>query len=89
MPHTRYSTAEIDERGQALYESDIRDKLDTSARGKFLVLDIETGDYEIDSDELSALKRARSKHPDAALYLLRIGHPTAYRMGRKAIAASC
>jgi hypothetical protein len=79
MPHTRYSSDEIAERGQALYDRDIRDKLDVSARGKFLALDIETGGYEIDADERAALRRAREKHPDAALYLLRIGHPAAYR----------
>ena len=88
MPHTRYSGDEIAERGQALYDRDIRDKLDASTRGKFLVLDIETGEYEIDADERAALKRAQAKHPDAALYLLRIGQPTAYRLGRKAAAAS-
>jgi len=88
MPHTRYSSDEIAERGQALYDHDIRDKLDASLRGKFLALDIETGEYEIDADERSALKRVRAKHPDAALYLLRIGHPTAHRLGRKAVAAS-
>jgi hypothetical protein len=88
MPHTRYSSDEIAERGQALYDQEIRDKLDPSARGKFLALDIETGEYEIDADERSALKRVRAKNPDAALYLLRIGHPAAHRLGRKAVAAS-
>lgn len=88
MPHTRYSSAEIAERGQALYNRDIRDKLDLSALGKFLALDIETGEYEIDADERAALRRAREKHPDAALYLLRIGHPAAYRLGRKAVATT-
>jgi hypothetical protein len=89
MPHTRYSSDEIAERGQDLYDREIRDKLDPSARGKFLVLDIETGEYEIDVDQRSALKRVRAKHPGAALYLLRVGHPTAYRLGRKAITTSC
>lgn len=89
MPHTRYSSEEIAERGQALFEHEIRDKLDANARGMFLVLDIETGEYEIDADQRAALKRARAKHPDAALYLLRVGYPSAYRLGRKAVTASC
>jgi len=82
MPHPLYSSIEIAERGQALYDHEIREKLDASVRGKFLVLNIETGEYEIDDDEIVALKRARAKHPAAALYLLRIGHPTAYRLAR-------
>jgi hypothetical protein len=87
MSHTRYSSDEIAERGQALFDRDIRGKLDASARGKFLVLDIETGEYEIDSDQRAALKRARAKHPEAALYLLRVGHPTAFRLGWKGVSA--
>ena len=43
MHHTRYSTDEIAERGQALYDRAIRDQLDPSARGKFLALDIRYG----------------------------------------------
>ena len=86
MPHLRYSSDEIAKRGQALYERDIRASLDPGDRGKFLVLDIETGDYELDIDDLAAVKRARAKHPEAAFYVLRVGHPTAYRLGRKALA---
>ena len=46
-----------------------------------MVVDIETGDYEIDADDLAATKRALAKRPDAVLYGLRIGYPTAYRLG--------
>ena len=88
MPHPRYSSDEIAERGQALYDSTIRERLDASLRGKFLALNVDTGEYEIDADERAALKRALAKHPDAPLYLLRIGYPTAYRLGRRAVAAS-
>ena len=88
MPHPRYSNAEIADRGQALYERAIRDELEPSDRGKLLVLDIETGDYEIDTDDVAAVKRARSKRPEGAFYILRIGSPTVYRLGRKALAVS-
>jgi hypothetical protein len=84
----RYSSDEISSRGQALYEREIRHRLDADSRGKFLVLDIESGEYEVDTDERAAVQRVRAKHPDAVLYLLRIGQPTAYRLGRKAVAAA-
>lgn len=85
MPHPPYSSDEIAERGQALYDREIRDKLESSARGKLLVLDIETGDYEIDRDEVAAVKRAQEKRPQGVFYILRVGYPTAYRLGRKAL----
>lgn len=82
MSHPRYTSEEIERRGQALYDQQIRTKVESAHKGKFLVLDIDTGDYELDVDELAALKRAKAKHPDAALYILRVGYPTAYRLGR-------
>ena len=87
MPHPRFSSDEIADRGQALFEKKIRRTLAPADRGKFLVLDVETGEYELDVDELAAMKRARLKRPDGAFYVLRVGHRTAYRLGRKALAA--
>jgi hypothetical protein len=87
MPHPRYSSAEIVERGQALYDQQIRERVEAGHKGKFLVVDIETGEYEIDDHELAALERARSKNPDAALYMLRVGYSSAYRIGRQGLVA--
>lgn len=81
MSHPRYTSDEIAQRGQALYDQQIRAKLDAGDKGKFLVLDIETGAYEIDKNELTALKRAKAKNPNAALYILRVGYTAAYRLG--------
>ena len=49
--------------------------------GKFLVLDIESGDYEIGDDEMEASRRSRAKHPDGIRYLLRIGYRAAASLG--------
>ncbi len=87
MSHPRYTSSEIVQRGQALYDQQIRAKVDPSAKGKFLVLNIETGEYEIDADELAALRRAKVKNPDAPLYILRVGYATAYRLGGKSVVA--
>jgi hypothetical protein len=87
MSHPRYTSDEIARRGQALYDQQIRAKVETSHQGMFLVLDIDTGEYEIDVNELAALKRAKTKNSAAALYMLRIGHPTAYRLGSQCLTA--
>lgn len=81
MPHPRYSSHESAERGRKLYDEKLRAQVEPGNTGKFLVIDIETGEYEIDQDELAALKRAKAKRPDAPRYLLRIGHRGAYRIG--------
>ena len=87
MPEVLYTDEQVVRRGQELYEERIRPELDEDERGKFVVVDIETGDYEVDADELRALKRAKAKNPEAVLYMLRLGYPTAYRLGRRAAAA--
>lgn len=86
MAHPKYSSAEIAQRGQALYEREIQGSLAASDRGKFLVLDIESEKYELDTDEVAAVKRARAKHPNGAFYVVRVGHPVAYRIGLKTLA---
>jgi hypothetical protein len=81
VSHPRYTSQEIVRRGEEIYARQIRDQVEAKHKGQFLVLDIETGDYEIDSDELAAVDRAKARHPDAALYVLRVGFPTAVKLG--------
>ena len=50
-------------------------------QGEFLVIDIETGEYEIDADDLTATKQLLANHPNAVIYGLRIGYTAAYRIG--------
>lgn len=82
MLQTRYTDEEVVRRGEALYEKRIKPEVKDTDQGKFLALDIESGAYEIDANELTALNRVKSKNPDAVLYMLRIGRPAAYRLGR-------
>ncbi len=81
MPYAKYSPEEVESRGETIYAQQIRHKVEAQHKGKFLVVDIETGEYEIDEDDLKATKRALAKRTDAVLYGLRIGYPTAYRLG--------
>ena len=82
MPHPRLSDVEIDRRGQEVYEQFIRRKVETVENiGKQIVIDVETGDYEIDSDGLVASRRLLVKHPDAALFGARIGYDAVYALG--------
>ena len=72
---------QVEARGKAIYAAQIGKRVEADHKGKFLVIDIETGDYEMDADDLQATLRALAKRPVAILYGLRIGHPTAYRLG--------
>ena len=81
MPYANYTSKEVASRGEAIYRREIRDRVDPKYKGKFLVIDIETGEYEMNADDLVATKCLLAKHPDAVIYGLQIGSPTAYRIG--------
>jgi hypothetical protein len=81
MGHPRYTKEEIAQRGRELYEKEIRAKVEPGNEGKILLIDIETGDYEIDDDQVAAARRALAKHPGAALYGMRIGYPSLEKIG--------
>jgi hypothetical protein len=81
MATTLYTDEEIARRAEDLYERQIRSKVEAENKGRILVIDIETGSYEIDDDLLTAAHRARAKNPDAVLYSLRIGYPALAKMG--------
>ena len=80
-PQPHHSMAEFARRGNEIYERDIRPHVETGNKGKFAAIDIETGAYEIDSDDYTATERLSSHHPDAQIWLVRIGEPAAYRLG--------
>ena len=81
MPYARYMPEEVVSRGEEIYDQHIRPKVEAGNKGKFVVIDIETGEYEVDEDDLQATKRALAKRPEAVLYGVRIGYPTAYNLG--------
>ncbi|MXY22776.1 MAG: hypothetical protein F4Y49_15790 [Dehalococcoidia bacterium] len=67
--------------GQAIYEEKIRDALGPEDHGKLVVIDVVSGDYEVDSDHIAALMRIRERHPDARTLTKRAGFRGAYHMG--------
>jgi hypothetical protein len=70
-------------RGDAIYDRDIRPSLEAANLGKFVAIDIETGDFEIDSDELAASDRLLARRPDAQTWLRRVGSRYARRFGSR------
>ncbi len=47
-----------------------------------VIIDIETGDYEIDKNSLHASNRLNERHPNARLFGIRIGYNVAASLGR-------
>jgi hypothetical protein len=77
----RYGKEEFARRGDAIYEKDVRPQLKPADDGKFAAIDIESGMYEIDRDELKAGNRLRARIPEAQIWVVRVGHRAAHRIG--------
>ena len=71
--------------GKAIYERDVLPHMPTADKGKMVVIDVYSGDYEIDQDSIAAKLRLKRRHPDAFCYIGRVGYPTAYRMGLRIV----
>jgi hypothetical protein len=76
-----YTKDEIVERGEEIYRNRIQPLVEGGNRGKYLVLDIETGEYEVGDDMSSLAKSLHTERPEAPLYPLRIGSPYMGRIG--------
>jgi hypothetical protein len=81
MSYPNYKPEEVESRGEAIYAAQVRPKVETGNKGMYVVIDIETEDYVVDDDDLRATKRMLANKPNAILYGLRIGYPTAYTLG--------
>ena len=49
--------------------------------GKLVAIDIESGAYEVDEDELTAFDRLRARVPQAQIWLVRVGSRYVHRFG--------
>ena len=49
--------------------------------GHMIVIDYENRDYEIAATDVEAMDRLRERHPEAFLWIERIGYKTAYAIG--------
>jgi hypothetical protein len=77
----RYSHEEFARRGKEIYERVVRPTLTPEDDGKFVAIDIETSEYEIDSDDYEVVERLYRRLPDAPPWIERVGWPAAYSIG--------
>ena len=82
----RYGMEEYASRDDAIYDRDIRPTIEPGHEGEFVAIDIEAGDFEIDTDEIAASDRILSRRPDAQTWLRRVGSRYARRIGSLPIA---
>jgi hypothetical protein len=77
----RLSKEEFARRGDQIYETRIRPELTAEDERKFVAVDMESGSFEVDVDELEACDKLNSRVPDAQVWLVRVGSRYLHRFG--------
>ena len=67
--------------GKTIYNERIRNKVEPIEQGKVVVIDVNSGDYEIDHDDAAALFRLLKRRPEAFTWAERVGSPAVHNMG--------
>lgn len=83
----RFSKEEFALRGDAIYENDVRPHLKSADDGMFVAIDIESGEYEVDADELGACDKLSARIADAQIWLVRVGLRYLHRFGGRETSA--
>ena len=81
MISNKYPPGEISRRGKEIYQKKIKHLVEPQETGKFIVIDVESGDYEVDEEATIASDRLQERRPDAIGYLGRVGYRAAYSLG--------
>lgn len=74
MPRGDYKKGEAANLGRAIYIKHIKPLMREGDIGKFVAIDVDTGDYEIDIEVSEALNRLKVRNPDSALTAQRVGY---------------
>jgi hypothetical protein len=72
---------EIVRQGEAIYNNRIRDQVEKGNFGKYISVDIETGEWEMADELYTTTDRLHARHPGALLFSTRVGYPALAKIG--------
>ena len=82
MKRSEMSSEEVCRLGEVWYNQGIRERVETKENiGKMLIIDVETGNYEIEDTGFEAAQHFHATQADTPLYGLRIGYNVAASLG--------
>ena len=66
-------TKRVSKKGEEVYQK-IKDELEKEHKGKFIIIEPESGEYFIGDDKLNLVKMACKKFPDKIFKMRKIGY---------------
>jgi hypothetical protein len=73
MDDVQRSEERIVPRGREIYERRVRPVLRQEDEGAFVVIDVESGDYEVAADQEEAFARVEARRQGAVFFFSRVG----------------
>lgn len=72
---------EIARLGKEIYQRDIRRQVEADHLGQVVAIDVDSGEYALGANAISASENLRDQRPGAQVWLMRVGHRTLYHFG--------
>jgi len=77
-----WTVEEVAQRAKQFYDQGIRSCVEHGDNiGKMIVIDAETGEYEIDESGVESILALKQNNPNARLFMMRIGYNAAFGFG--------
>ena len=70
--------------GDAIYEATVRARVEPEHHGEVVAIDVDSGDYVVAANALTAARSLRARRPNADVWLVRVGYPALDRIGASA-----
>lgn len=71
----------LSQRAKQIYDERIRASVEPAHVGEFVVVDVDSGDYEVGAEMLAVFDALKARRPDATTFVMRAGYPTAVTLG--------
>jgi hypothetical protein len=76
-----YSKEEAARRGDEIYDRSVRAQVEPQRNGEIVAIDLDSGAWEVDPDEITAAHRLEAHHPNAQIWAVRVGSRYLSRFG--------
>ena len=77
-PRPREETARL---GDEIYDKAIRPQVEADHHGEIVAIDVDSGDYAVAENVVTAWERLAPQHPGGSFWFVRVGYPTVYHLG--------
>ena len=72
---------QVAEKGEKVYQEQLKKKLEPKFKGRFVAIEVNSGEYFMGDSLLQSLQKARAKYPDRLFHTIRIGYEGVFKMG--------